>query len=121
MLLTGGGVFAHREYLKKYTDEIPSSARAWVDKHTNGEDILFQYVVPPEHHPPLLVTKHDALHLKKKVADTARHFTNGKGISTQKGHLPVRAAALDYFSSILGFPFVDTNRTAHRRDIVGTL
>lgn len=39
------GFICHRKYLEMYSNELPKEALAFVDKHMNGEDLLFNYMV----------------------------------------------------------------------------
>lgn len=39
------GFICHRKYLEMYTNDLPAAALAYVDKHMNGEDLLFNYMV----------------------------------------------------------------------------
>jgi len=57
ILLPGGGMFFSVDYMYKYAEQTTNKvkAREHVDTVFNCEDILFNFMIPKEFHPPLLV------------------------------------------------------------------
>mmetsp|Transcript_16098 Transcript_16098/g.29172 ORF Transcript_16098/g.29172 Transcript_16098/m.29172 type:complete len:349 (+) Transcript_16098:197-1243(+) len=108
-LLPGGGLFFHVDFLHGYAEQTPNKieARQHVDKIFNCEDILFNFMVPKEFHPPLLVAIN--------YTETQYYTHRTDGISNSRGHWATRQHCVKLFQKLLGWPFVNTHTIATQR------
>jgi glucuronyl/N-acetylglucosaminyl transferase EXT2 len=102
ILLPGGGMFFHAKYLYAYKDQNDNKveARKYVDDVFNCEDILFNFMIPREFHPPLLVAFNNT--------ETRPYLDRKDGISSTPNHVQNRNDCIREFERLLGWPFKDT-------------
>ena len=97
ILITNAGFILHQKYLSTYSSAASpmKELRDMVDALMNCEDILFNYLIPKEHQPPVYIAEKRGVHQEFKTA------TNAISI-TQRDHLAKREYCATYFPKVLG-------------------
>ena len=101
ILLPGGGLFLHKAYLEKYSANAVGMihGRNIVDSFMNCDDILLNFVVQSQAHPPLLVFLNH---------ERVKSYTEAEtGISSSWAqHLKKRQICIERFRHTLGWSLV---------------
>ena len=97
----------NRKFLKlnMSNDHKVKAAREFVDKFTNGEDILMSFVVPSGYQPPLAIPYRS--HASRGIHDPAGR----KGLSGNKDHPKERKKCVKFFNGQLGWPLIENHST----------
>lgn len=94
MVITDSAFF-HKDYLRRYTEELPEAVQNLVNEKMNCEDIAMNFLVAhATQKPPLKVTKHQKQNC---------HFDCSKGLSVRPSHYQARTDCIRFFMDVYGY------------------
>ncbi|KAL7569246.1 hypothetical protein ACA910_016799 [Epithemia clementina (nom. ined.)] len=99
VLLPGGGLFFRHSFLENHywkASKPSELAREHVSKYFNGEDILFNFLLPPESRPPILVAINGV--------ESRPQFEPIRKLSGRMEHIHKRESLIVEFNQMLGWP-----------------